>query len=86
MTASKRINARLPPELARKVAYLERRTGKSTTEVLLASIEQYYGAVVGEHGLADILGRAGFVGCADGPTDLSASYKTDLVPSLARKA
>jgi len=33
-----------------------------------------------------ILKSAGFVGCADGPEDLSSGYKKDLTRSLGRKA
>jgi hypothetical protein len=32
-----------------------------------------------------ILKNAGFIGCADGPADLSTSYKAELVQSLRRK-
>jgi hypothetical protein len=89
MTSAKqtRINARLPPEVARKVAYLERRTNMTTTEVVLASIEAYYDAVAKEEAApADVLARAGFVACAEGPADLSTSYKADLARSLRKKA
>lgn len=83
--ASKRINARLPAEVARKVSYLAERTGSSTTRVVIASIEHYYESVA-TNAPADILTRAGFIGCADGPTDLSQSYKRDLAFSLAKKS
>jgi len=33
-----------------------------------------------------ILKSTGFVGCADGPADLSSGYKKDLTRSLGRKA
>jgi predicted DNA-binding protein len=39
-----RIHARLPADVARKLAWLERRTRKTTTEVLRASIERYFAA------------------------------------------
>lgn len=32
-----------------------------------------------------ILKNAGFIGCADGPADLSTSYKAELAQSLRRK-
>jgi hypothetical protein len=88
MTAAKthRINARLPPDVARKVAYLERRTKMSTTEIVVESIDRYYAAVVdGEGSPAQVLERAGFVACARGPEDLSVSYKADLTRSLGKK-
>jgi hypothetical protein len=89
MTGAKpsRINARLPAEVARKVAYLERRTNMSTTEVVLASIERYYAAMTeGEGTAAQALAQAGFIGCAEGPADLSSSYKSGQTRSLGKKA
>ncbi len=81
-----RINARLPAEVARKVAYLERRTNMSTTQVVLESIERYYAALTAEgEAPADLLAQAGFVGCADGPATLSGSYKKLLARSLGNK-
>ncbi len=83
---SRRINARLPPDAARKVAYLERRRNKSTTQVVLESIEHYYAALTEEEGTAaERLESAGFVGCASGPPDLSTSYKADLSRSIEDK-
>ncbi len=82
----RRINARLSPEVARKVAYLEKRTKKSTTEVVVESIEHYYAALQEEGaGAARTLEQAGFVGCATGPADLSSSYKSELARSMAGK-
>jgi predicted DNA-binding protein len=87
MTAkAHRINARLAPEVARKVAYLEKRTNMSTTEVVRESIDRYYAAVAEEKGAhAQALERAGFIGCARGPSDLSISYKNELGRSLRNK-
>ena len=83
---ARRINARLPPEVAQKVAYLERRRNKSTTQVVLESIEHYYLALTDESGkAAERFEEAGFVGCARGPVDLSSSYKADLARSLEHK-
>jgi hypothetical protein len=88
MTTAKqhRINARLPTDTARKVAYLERRTKQSTTEVVLASIDHYYAAVADEGRSAEeALALAGFIGCANGPARLSSDYKAELARSLERK-
>jgi hypothetical protein len=88
MAASKthRINARLPPDVARKVAYLERCTKMSTTEIVTESIDRYYAAIVHEEGSpAEVLERAGFVACARGPEDLSVSYKADLTRSIGKR-
>lgn len=87
MTAATRINARLPPEVARKLEVLERRMGLTTTEVVLESIERFYEAVTDEAASpAAILERVGFLGCGEGPEDLSASYKAHVTASLGRKA
>ena len=87
MTSAKgrRINARLPPDVARKVAYLEKRTNESTTAIVIASIEHYYASFSEGGTAADMLEQAGFVGCATGAADLSASYKDDLALSILRK-
>lgn len=87
MTATKlaRVNARLTPEVARKLAYLQRRSGKSVSEVLVESIELHHAAVTEGEG-PTLLERAGFVGCGDGPPDLSATYKDALSDSLGEKS
>ena len=88
MTTKKpsRVNARLSPEVARKVTYLETLTNMSTTLVLRESIERYYDAVTREAGTpAEIFAQTGFIGCADGPADLSSSYKEHLSRSLRDK-
>ena len=91
MTTTKghRINARLAPDSARKVSYLERYTSMSTTEVLRESIDRFYAAVMreGEDGgtAEKALAAAGFVGCASGLADLSSSYKGELGRSLGKK-
>jgi predicted DNA-binding protein len=83
---ARRINARLSPEVARKVAYLERRTKKSVTEVVVASIEHYYASMNEDVGAtAQALEQAGFVGCATGPENLSRSYKAELARSMGKK-
>jgi hypothetical protein len=76
----------LPPGIARKVAYLEKRTNMSTTQVVRESIERYYAALTDEEGTAaQALERAGFIGCANGPSDLSCSYKVDLTRAIGDK-
>ncbi len=81
---SSRINARLPAEVARKAAYLERRTGKSTTQVIIESLERYYETIRSEEVASEEL-FADFVGCSAGPSDLSTSYKAELSRSLGAK-
>jgi hypothetical protein len=78
-----RINARLDGELARKLAHLQARTGKSTTELIRASIESYFERVTGAAGPRALLEE--FVGCSSAEPDLSETYKAALHDSLARK-
>jgi predicted DNA-binding protein len=88
MTSSqRRINARVPAEIARKLAVLEQRTGLGTTEIVLRAIERYHAACEDEAAAPSALLReAGFVGCADGPATLSRDYKAELTRSLGSKA
>jgi hypothetical protein len=78
-----RINARLDAGLARKVRDLRKRTGQSTTEVVKASLESYYVAVTENATPASLL--AELIGSAEGPPDLSETYKDALAESLRRK-
>ena len=80
---TRRINARIDAALAAKLGELQQRTGKSTTEIVEAALEQYYDTVRG----ADVPGRLleGFIGSADGPRDLSTNYNAELTRSLKRK-
>lgn len=84
---TKRINARLDPELYAKVETLRRMTNQSTTDVLKAAIELYHNAVSGRVGTPQgVLERTGFIGCAEGPRDLSSKYKGYLAESLSKKS
>ncbi|HVZ72441.1 MAG TPA: ribbon-helix-helix protein, CopG family [Polyangia bacterium] len=78
-----RINARLDPDLARKVEAIRKKTGRSTTEIVKASLESYYVAVAKAARPAELL--ADFIGCAAGPADLSRTYKAELTKSLGKK-
>jgi hypothetical protein len=80
---SGRINARLDAELARKLAHLRARTGKSTTELIRASIESYFDRVAGAAGPRALLDD--FVGCSSAAANLSEGYKSALHDSMARK-
>jgi hypothetical protein len=82
-----RINARLNPGLAQKVALVQRRTHKGITQIVQESLELYCNATLAQSGSAlHILESAGFVGCAEGAVDLSSRYKEELRRSLERKA
>lgn len=82
---SVKINARLDDELARRVEQVRRRTRKRLTQIVTESLTRYCDAELTEQSPLDALVRAGFVGVAEGPADLSTRYKEELRASLARK-
>ncbi len=87
MPSGSRINARLDEGLARKVSLVQKRTRRSLSQVVKESLTRYCDAELSEGGEPlSILKAAGFVGCADGPADLSSGYKKHLTRSLGRKA
>jgi len=65
-----RINARLDKKLAGRVAALRRRTGQTLTQVIEESLDRYCQSQAVTIPL-DALVATGFVGCADGPKNLS---------------
>jgi hypothetical protein len=86
MTTRGRLNARLDPELERKLSYLRRRTGLGTSEIVRTSIERYYAQTCSEAADArSILEASGFIGGGTGPTDLSQRSKEHLLESLESK-
>ena len=83
---SNRINARLDEGLARRVAELQRRTGRTITSLVEASLENYCAQDEGRQGSAhEIFQRSGFIGRGRGPRDLSRRAKWYLTDSLSRK-
>ena len=80
---TRRINARLDPDLARKIETLRRQTGQSMTEIVKASLESYYVEVTGARRPAELL--AELIGSGVGPRDLSVTYKSELTRSLSKK-
>lgn len=86
MTTRGRLNARLEPELERKLAYLRQRTGLATSDLVRASIERFYEAVRADGDQARaILEESGFIASGSGPVDLSERYKERLNQSLSKK-
>jgi len=87
MSSESRINARLDKPLARKVSLVCKRTHRSVSQLVKESLTRFCDEQLREGGepLA-LLKAAGFVGCVDGPADLSSSYKKELTGSLGRKA
>ncbi len=85
MTSALRLNARLPPELGQKLGRVQRRTGKSVTEIVHAALERYCDEEEAAESLSSVLDEVGLVGCADGPPDLYVRYKEHLTRSLTAK-
>jgi hypothetical protein len=82
---SSRVNARLRPDLARKLARVQRRTGKSVSEIVSESLEQYCDDRLVTAEAAQAFEQAGFLASGKGAPDLSANYKAHLASSLAKK-
>jgi hypothetical protein len=80
----RRINARLEPSLARRVDAVGRRSGKTVSEIVKASLDQYCEAALRESP-APFEALRDFIGCAAGPGDLSRTYKHELRRSIERK-
>ena len=79
-----RINARLGEDLSRKVEYIAERTGQGTSDIVRESIAVYFKTLQESPNQA-AKALAGFVGCVDGPRDLSSRYKERLTRSMADK-
>ena len=81
-----RINARLDEDRKRKLEYLMRVTGLRVSDIIKQAIDALYerseraGSRPGQ-----LLTGSGFVGCGEGPEDLSASYKDALPVSMRAK-
>ena len=85
-SSANRINARLDDELARRVDLVRKRKRRSVSQIVQESLARYCDQELGGGGEAlAVLRAAGFIGCADGPADLSSDYKQALTRSLRRK-
>jgi hypothetical protein len=80
-----RLNARIDARLAKKVATLRRVTGQTTTDVVRVALERYHDSIERETRPYELLLEGGLIGCAEGPVDLSVTYKDDLARSLDQK-
>jgi hypothetical protein len=70
-----RISARLDNSLADKVKHLVRVRREKISDIVKASLEQYYESCMQQQNSALILEKTGFIGCAEGPEDFSDNYK-----------
>lgn len=74
-----RINARLDERSEAKLAFLEKETGLSVSEIVRRAIDSYYSRFRNENSDPSMaLTLAGFVGCGEASADLSSDYKNEL--------
>ena len=82
-----RLKTRLDDDLAAKLAAVRRATKQTTTDVVRAALELYYERVTkgSAASMRRVFEETGFIGCADGPADLSGRYKDYLTKGLRKK-
>jgi hypothetical protein len=78
-----RINARLPRQLRARIARVQRRSGKSLTEIVHAALEQY--CATEDTPFLEALEASGLVACGEASPDLSSNYKLEFEKSLRKK-
>jgi hypothetical protein len=81
-----RINARLDEESTESLKILKNSTGLTTTQIVKEALACYYRHKLKDQkkGIQRLL-ESDFVGCGEGPEDLSENYKAYLAESLAEK-
>lgn len=86
MKKTKRINARLTVQTAKRLVELARDMGSNMSEVITKSIESYYFRATPERkNPFKIFQEVGFLGCGKADPDLSIKYKSYLTKSLEKK-
>jgi hypothetical protein len=81
-----RLNARIPDEQYRALEDVAARTGRTVSEVVRTAIGDFLSRRGEQAPTAfEALVAAGFVGCGEGPEDLSERYKEYLHEGLAEK-
>jgi hypothetical protein len=81
-----RINARLIGEDAKRFRELQRREGRSASDLLRDALREYHAARAKPRAeAARLLQATGFVGGGDGPADLSKRYKDYLGEVIEQK-
>lgn len=81
-----RINARLDDTTSRKLSYLQKLTGWGVSEIVRKALETYYRHFKNTQAQsAKLLAESGFIGCGEGPENLSETYKQHLVDDMGRK-
>ena len=81
-----RINARLDEEHIDKLEILKNTEKLTTTEVIKRALDLYFARVKTKHKTdMNQLLESDFIGCGEGPLDLSENYKDYLTESLEQK-
>lgn len=81
-----RINARLDSARTEKLKELQLRTHLSASEIVKRAIDLLHRQQANQYReRLDALLSSDFIGCAEGPTDLSSNYKQRLAESLETK-
>lgn len=81
-----RINARLDKGRAEKLQYLRRATHLGVSDLVKRGIDLLYEDIRREtRDPFEVLTETGFIGCGEGPPDLSSRYKDELREILAAK-
>lgn len=86
MKSEERVNARLDKKSSQELKKIVKATEKPVSEVIRQAIHIFYNQLFEDRppSLA-LLEKSGFVGCGDGPSDLSANYKKYLMEGLEKK-
>ncbi len=85
---TKKINARITPEVDTKLREIVRASGSSMSSIIMQAIELYYkqGSIAASESPYEIAQRTGLIGCyKNSPSDLSQRYKEHLSSALATK-
>jgi len=82
--SERRVNARIDADLARRLDAVADRTGKTPSQIIKESLARYCEMVL-ERSPNPLEGLRDFIGCAEGPGDLSTTYKRRTSESLANK-
>lgn len=81
-----RINARLTGEDARRFRELQKREGRSASDLLRDALREYHATRTRPRiDAAALFASTGFVGGGEGPADLSTRYKDHLTEALEDK-
>ena len=77
-----RVNARLRPQVAAKIARLRKATGETTSDIVNRAIETLHDSLLNEG--TDALFST-FIGSGQADATLSEDYKTEMAKSFANK-